>query len=91
MSASLLLVRHAAHADLGRRLTGRGSEAGLSTVGRAQAVELAESLRGEPIAAVYSSPRLRTLQTAQAIAALHNLSVQVSDALDEIDFGVWTG
>ncbi len=84
-------MRHAAHGDLGERLTGRGAEGGLTAQGREQAAALARRLCSERIGAIYASPRLRTRQTAQAIAGPHQLPVQVADALDEIDFGEWTG
>jgi broad specificity phosphatase PhoE len=86
-----LLVRHAAHADFGHRLTGRGSDGGLTHDGRNQADALAAELARDAVAAVYASPRLRTRQTAEAVAAVDDLSVIVAEPLDEIDFGAWTG
>jgi broad specificity phosphatase PhoE len=41
--------------------------------------------------AVHSSPRLRALQTSQAIAEAAGLEVETAQDLDEIDFGEWTG
>lgn len=76
---------------MGERLTGRGPESGLTAEGRAQAEALAEQLRDGRIAAVYASPRLRTRQTAEAIAAGRSIPVQAATGLDEIDFGDWTG
>nr|WP_294170836.1 histidine phosphatase family protein [uncultured Sphingomonas sp.] len=84
-------MRHAAHADFGHRLTGRGSDGGLTQDGRSQADALAAELSRDAVAAVYASPRLRTRQTAEAIAAVHGLPATVTEALDEIDFGAWTG
>jgi probable phosphoglycerate mutase len=86
-----LLVRHAAHADFGHRLTGRGPDGGLTQDGRSQADTLAAELSRDAVAAVYTSPRLRTRQTAEAVAAVHGLPVIVAEPLDEIDFGAWTG
>ena len=91
MAATLLLVRHAAHGDLGERLTGRGVEGGLTDAGQQQAEQLSRSLAGRPIAAIYASPRQRTLQTAAAIAEPRGLSIKPAAQLDEIDFGRWTG
>ena len=84
-------MRHAAHADFGHRLTGRGSDGGLTQEGSRQADALATELSDEAVAAVYASPRLRTRQTAEAIAAVHSRPVIVAEPLDEIDFGAWTG
>mgnify|MGYP002777041764 CR=1 FL=1 len=89
MTTSVLLIRHAAHGDLGERLTGRGPEGGLSARGREQAAALADQLSTERLAAVYASPRLRTRQTAEVICG--SAEVQVADQLDEVDFGDWTG
>ena len=91
MAATLLLIRHAAHRDLGQRLTGRARDGGLSEEGRGQADALARSLAVQPLAAVYASPRRRTQETALAVARPHGLPVRTSAALDEVDFGAWTG
>ena len=61
----------------------------LSTLGRAQAGQLARALASHPLAAVYSSPLSRALHTAQAIAAPHGLPVRTVDLLREIGLGVW--
>lgn len=86
----LLLVRHAAHDWLGRGVPGRLPGVGLNAQGLAQAGELAQRLQ-TGIAAIYSSPQQRTLQTAAPIAARLGLPVQVAAEFDEIDFGQWTG
>lgn len=84
-------MRHAAHGDLGQRLTGRGPETGLSREGREQARLLARRLCSEDVEAIYASPRTRTRATSEMIAADRDLAVEPADALDEIDFGDWTG
>lgn len=91
MSVTLLLARHAAHGDLGRVLTGRGGGSRLSEQGRAQAERLADRLEREEIMTVHSSPRERARETAEIIAERLRVPVEVSPALDEIDFGEWTG
>jgi len=91
LSASLYLVRHGSHSDLGTRLTGRGDEAGLTDAGRAEVGRAAALLADEPVAAVYASPRQRTIDTARLIARRHDLPVRLAAELDEIDFGDWTG
>ena len=63
----------------------------LSEEGIEQAAIVADLLGTIPIAAVYSSPRERAWSTAQEIAEPHELSVEVDEALDEIDFGDWSG
>ena len=91
MTATLLLIRHAAHVELGRILSGRRRDVALSAEGLEQAEIVADLLAVEPIAAVYSSPRERAYYTARQIAEAHELKVQISDGLDEVEFGEWTG
>jgi len=86
----LILIRHAEPEGVGRYL-GRRSDPPLSAWGRAQAEALARRLAGEPLAAIYSSPLRRALETAQTIAFPHGLDVRVSDDLAELDFGEWDG
>jgi 2,3-bisphosphoglycerate-dependent phosphoglycerate mutase len=64
---------------------GRGEENDrpLSPEGAAAARTLAASLAHEPIAAVYSSPYPRALQTALPIAEAHGLEVRIVDDLRE--------
>src|SRR5207302_5636784 len=69
----------------------RGAAPGLTPDGVRNAHELGRRLAGEPIAAIYSSPRMRAFETAAAIAAEAHLCVEMATALDEIDFGDWTG
>jgi broad specificity phosphatase PhoE len=91
VTATLLLIRHAAHVELGRTLSGRRRDVALSRDGLEQAEIVADLLGVEPIAAVYSSPRERAFYTARSIAEAHELKVDIADGLDEVDFGDWTG
>jgi len=63
----------------------------LSREGLEQAEIVADLLGVEPLAAVYASPRERAYYTGRAIAEQHEMKVETSDALDEVDFGDWTG
>lgn len=91
MTATVFLVRHAAHADLGQRLSGRTPDVPLSAAGLAQAAGLAVRLAREAIAAIHSSPLERARATAAAIAARLGIGIEVAPALNEVDFGGWTG
>ena len=91
VSTTILLVRHAAHVELGETLSGRRSDVALSSDGLEQAAIVADLLGTIPLAAVYSSPRERAWYTAREIAETHDLQVQVCGDLDEIDFGDWSG
>ena len=63
----------------------------LSREGLEQAAIVADLLGTEPLSAVYSSPRERAYYTAREIAEPHGLTVQLDEALDEVDFGQWAG
>lgn len=85
------LVRHAAHDLLSQVLIGRQDGVPLSEAGHAQVEALAERLAHFRITHIQSSPRERASQTARPIARRCRLAVEVCSALDEIDFGSWTG
>lgn len=92
MTTTILLVRHAAHDHLGHVLSGRMPDIPLNAAGRAQARALGARLARVPLAAIYTSPVQRARETATAIAAAAGEAVpETADALDEIDFGAWTG
>jgi broad specificity phosphatase PhoE len=91
VTANILLIRHAAHVELGRTLSGRRRDVALSKDGLEQAEIVGDLLGVEPITAVYSSPRERAYYTARAVAEPHEITVEVVDDLDELDFGGWTG
>jgi broad specificity phosphatase PhoE len=91
MTTVMHLVRHAAHDRLGDYLAGRTPGILLGRDGLAQAERLAERMRREQVGRILTSPRERCRQTADALARRFDLSPQVVDALDEIDFGSWSG
>lgn len=91
MTATFLLIRHAAHVHLDRLLSGRMAGVGLSDDGRAQACRLAERLAAERIDRVVCSPLDRTHATAEPIAAAQGLTAETLDGLIELDMGDWTG
>ena len=90
----LYLLRHGATGNNTARpprLQGRRTDPGLSEAGFEQARRTARRLAGQRLDAVYSSPLLRARQTAEAIAAPHDLTVQTLDELIEVDVGQWEG
>lgn len=88
--ATIHLVRHGSHAEVGQVLSGR-SAIGLSVHGRGQALRLGERFEALGVEAIYASPRPRAIQTATFLATACALPLEVDDAFDEIDFGAWTG
>ena len=88
---TLLLVRHALNDWVGEKLAGWTPGVHLNEKGRAQAQALAQRLAEQPIAAVYTSPLDRALETAQIIAAPHHLEVHIRQGMGEVHYGEWTG
>ena len=91
MTTRLYLVRHGA-----TQLTSEDRFSGsigveLSDEGRAQVRALASRLADQPIAAVYTSPLSRTVETASILAAPHQLAPIHRDGLKEISHGRWEG
>src|SRR5262249_56270396 len=82
------LIRHAdALPGSEEVLPGDYDDQALSARGRQQADALAARLRAIPLAAIYSSPILRAVQTAEPTARMHDLQVQVEPDLREIHLG----
>ena len=89
----VLLIRHAVNDfDKTGRLAGWTPEVHLNDEGRAQAEALGVRLADAPLAAIYSSPLERTMETAQAVAAHHPaLTIRVHDGIAEVRYGEWEG
>jgi broad specificity phosphatase PhoE len=91
VSATIFLVRHAAHDRVDRVLCGRMPGVALGEAGRRQAAALARRFAGQAVDAVWTSPIDRARETAEPIAGRLGLSARIGDGLSEIDFGGWTG
>lgn len=91
MRTNVVLIRHAAYPEAGRRFTGRSPGHALSEEGRAQAEELVARLSRFSLSALYSSPVQRALETAAPLARVLGLDVQPLDEFAEVDTGEWTG
>ena len=87
----VLLIRHALTDATGKRLSGQAPGIHLSDQGREQAKRLAERLAPIPLAAIYSSPLERCMETAEAVAVGRPLGVQAVQDLMEVGYGRWTG
>jgi probable phosphoglycerate mutase len=86
----MLLIRHARTDAVDAWLAGREAVP-LNQVGRAQAERLRHRLRTVNIAAIYSSPLDRALETAAVLAHERGLMVEPRMELIEVDFGAWSG
>jgi probable phosphoglycerate mutase len=86
-----LLVRHGNTDAVNRTITGWLPGVGVNAAGREEIAAMAAALRSVNIAAVYSSPLERAMDTAAAIANARSLSVVADEALGEVRTGSWTG
>ncbi len=85
----LIFVRHG-ETELNRTGNLRGlADVPLNESGRAQAHAVARRLAGVELAAIYSSPLARAMQTAEAIVARRSLAVIPDARLRDIDYGAW--
>jgi broad specificity phosphatase PhoE len=87
----VLLVRHGETAWNIEKVFRGQSDIPLTEHGLAQAGLLGEAYKEWPLKAVYSSPLKRALQTAEALAEPHGLSVTIYPKLTSIRFGAWQG
>ena len=88
----IVLVRHG-ETEWNRveRFRGR-ADVPLNQTGIAQAEATARRIeKGWEVTAVYASPLVRALRTAEAIAQQFTLDVQVHPGLIDIDYGAWQG
>jgi alpha-ribazole phosphatase/probable phosphoglycerate mutase len=86
---TLVLVRHAEPVAEARGRCYGTLDLELSGAGHAQARALAARLDAPD--AIVSSPRLRAVQTAQPLAELRGLPIEIDERLRELDFGDFEG
>jgi probable phosphoglycerate mutase len=88
----LLLIRHASTDALGKMLCGRAPGFHLNAAGQEQVRLLGRRMSQiSDLRAVYSSPLERAQETAQTVAAAHQLTVQTDERFNEVAYGEWTG
>ena len=88
----LLLIRHGqTPSNVERILDAEVPGPPLTELGERQALELADALTDEPLAAIYASTMVRAQQTAAPLAAARDLEVRIRDGLREVAAGVWQG
>jgi len=85
------LIRHAENDFVGRRLAGWLPGVHLNEQGVAQARALAEALAPVKLAALYSSPLDRALETAEPLARTKGLEIRIRPDLGEVKVGRWEG
>jgi broad specificity phosphatase PhoE len=87
----LVLVRHAEPEASAQGLCYGSLDVALSPRGRRQAAGLGRALRAVPLAAVYTSPLRRALDTAAPLARAQGLEPLLHEGLRELDFGELEG
>lgn len=88
----ILLIRHGSIDLLGDVLYGRTPGVHLNAGGSREADQLAEKLKQRyEIDEVVSSPLERAVETARFVATAQGLGFSIEEAINEIDFGSWTG
>lgn len=85
----LIFIRHA-ETDMAGTFCGQ-SDPPVNAAGHRQIQKLTESLRTEPIAAVFTSDLQRAVTTARSLAGSFAIPCITRPALREIDFGKWDG
>ncbi|WP_314957676.1 histidine phosphatase family protein [Bradyrhizobium cosmicum] len=90
MAMIVHLVRHGHHGLLGRTLCGRMKGISLDNLGCQEMARCADTIRPRPTL-ILSSPQRRCMQSACIVAARFGLPVEIVPALDELNYGEWTG
>lgn len=91
METTVFLVRHGrTKANEEGRFAGRTDEP-LIAAGREQARRAALLLAGLDITAIYSSPLIRTMDTARIMAEILKAPVKIEEGLNEIKIPQWDG
>ncbi len=85
----IIVVRHGRTASNASGLLLGRHDPPLDDTGRAQAAAMAATLVG--VDRVVSSPLLRTRQTAEAVAEVAGVDVEVDERFIELDYGEWDG
>lgn len=89
--ARFILVRHGQTGwNREERFRGR-VDIGLDETGLKQAKAVAERLSGCGAVAIYTSPLMRAVSTAEAIGGRLGLEVTPLEAITDMDFGEWQG
>lgn len=87
----LFSIRHGETTFAREQRFAGGRDVPLTPHGRRQAEAVARALAGVAPAAVYASPLARTRESAEVIAAPHQLAVRLEPAFREMAFGEWEG
>ncbi len=85
------LIRHAENDWTGKRLPGWRKGVHLNAGGQSQAEALVAGFEGIPLAAIYSSPLERALETAAPLARARRMRTIRLEGIGEMRAGKWEG
>jgi alpha-ribazole phosphatase len=88
---NLYMVRHGQTAASRENRFSGSSDPPLTAVGEAMAQAFARAYASLTWEAIYTSPMVRTRQTADALCRLAGVQATVEDGLREVDYGEWEG
>jgi alpha-ribazole phosphatase len=88
---NLYMVRHGQTAASRENRFSGTSDLPLTAVGEAMAEAFARAYASLTWDAIYTSPMLRTRQTADALCRLAGIQATVEDGLKEVGYGEWEG
>lgn len=88
---NLYMVRHGQTAASRENRFSGSSDPPLTEVGEAMAQAFAQAYASLTWDAIYTSPMLRTRQTADAFCRLTGVQATIEDGLKEVDYGEWEG
>ena len=88
---TFLLIRHGHCPHVGNYLAGRSPGIRLDDEGIREVRSLAGRIRRIHLDEIVSSPLERSVETASVIAEGRGLEIKISDAVNEVDCGEWTG
>ena len=88
----IIFMRHGqAYNNVKRLLVGRNLESHLTELGRKQVKQSSELLKTIPIHKIYSSPVIRTVETAEIASETLGLDYELDERLFEIELGKLVG
>jgi len=91
MKTEVIIIRHG-ETEENRLDIFRGRlDVKLNQNGLRQALEVGRALKGKDMVKIYSSPLVRAMETAKAVAKEHKLEVEVAEGFNNINLGKWQG
>ena len=88
---NLFIMRHGTTVWNEKRLTQGRRQNRLSQSGKTMTEQVALDFASTPIDIIYTSPLMRTVQTANIMNQYHHVLIQKEERLTEIDQGIFTG